>query len=71
MTPKFRVSKDATKGLVQQPLDLNFNERHAQSQKAYTERKKIDSDRRCVWVPKERSVEFTLMFKKWLSSGTD
>ena len=70
MTPKFRVSKDAIeKG--QQTLDLNFNERHAQSQKAYTERKKIDSDRRCVWVPKERSVEFTLMFKKWLSSGTD
>ena len=70
MTPKLRVSKDAIeKG--QQMLDLNFNERHAQSQKAYTERKKIDSDRRCVWVPKERSVEFTLMFKKWLSSGTD
>tara|TARA_Y100000385_G_C12590585_1_gene424526 strand:- start:222 stop:434 length:213 start_codon:yes stop_codon:yes gene_type:complete len=70
MTPKFRVSKDATER-GQQTLDLNFNERHAQSQKAYTERKKIDSDRRCVWVPKERSVEFTLMFKKWLSSGTD
>jgi hypothetical protein len=70
MTPKFRVSKDAIE-IGQQTLDLNFNERHAQSQKAYTERKKIDSDRRCVWVPKERSVEFTLMFKKWLSSGTD
>ena len=70
MTPKFRVSKDAIER-GQQTLDLNFNERHAQSQKAYAERKKIDSDRRCVWVPKERSVEFTLMFKKWLSSGTD
>jgi len=44
---------------------------HAQAQKEYADRKKQDSDRRCVWVPKDRSEEFTTMFRNWLSSGTD